>query len=103
MNNVIEDTILKGKYQDEDVSIPWIPLILNDMPFDFKMLQFPVLAFAINKSQGHSLFVPSTLKILYFSYVQSYVAYFRIRIPTKLVIYAQEKITKNVVYHKELE
>jgi ATP-dependent DNA helicase PIF1 len=42
MNNVIEATILKGKYKGEDVLIPWIPLIPNDMPFDFKWLQFPM-------------------------------------------------------------
>jgi ATP-dependent DNA helicase PIF1 len=53
MNNVME--VLKGKYKGEDVLIPRIPLIPNDMPFDFKWLQFLVwLAFAmsINKSQS---------------------------------------------------
>ncbi|CAH1115442.1 unnamed protein product [Psylliodes chrysocephalus] len=43
MNNVIEATILKGKYKGEDVLIPRIPLIPNDMPFDFKRLKFPIL------------------------------------------------------------
>jgi len=60
MNNVIKVTILNGKYKGEDVLIPRIPLILNDMPFDFKRLQFPVrLAFAmsLNKSQEQSLSV----------------------------------------------
>ncbi|XP_052750249.1 uncharacterized protein LOC128200537, partial [Galleria mellonella] len=58
LNNVIEATILKGKYKGEDVLIPRIPMIPNDIPFSFKRLQFPVrLAFAmsINKSQGQSL------------------------------------------------
>ncbi|KAI8116936.1 ATP-dependent DNA helicase pif1 [Lucilia cuprina] len=58
MNNVIEATILKGKYKGEDVLMPRIPMALTDMPFDFKRLKFPVrLAFAmtINKSQGQSL------------------------------------------------
>nr|XP_032525562.1 fatty acyl-CoA reductase wat-like [Danaus plexippus plexippus] len=57
MNNVIEATIIKGKYKGEDVLIPRIPMIPMDLPFDFKRLQFPVrLAFAmsINKSQGQS-------------------------------------------------
>ena len=60
MNNVIKATILNGKYKGEDVLIPQVPLIPNDMPFEFKRLQFPVrLAFAmlINKSQGQSLSV----------------------------------------------
>jgi ATP-dependent DNA helicase PIF1 len=55
MNNIIEITILNGKYKGENVLIPRISLIPNDMAFDFKRLQFPVrLAFAmsINKSQG---------------------------------------------------
>ncbi|XP_050065047.1 ATP-dependent DNA helicase PIF1-like [Aphis gossypii] len=60
LNNVIEATILKGKYKGEDVLIPRIPMIPTDVPFEFKRLQFPVrLAFAmtINKSQGQSLSV----------------------------------------------
>jgi ATP-dependent DNA helicase PIF1 len=54
MNNVTEVTILKGKYKGEEVLIPRISLITNDMPFDFKRLQFPMqltFAMSINKSQ----------------------------------------------------
>jgi hypothetical protein len=60
MNNVIEATILKGKYKGEDILIPRILMIPNDMPFNFKRLQFPVrhaFAMSINKSQGQSLSV----------------------------------------------
>lgn len=60
LNNVIEATILKGKYKGEDVLILRIPIVPIDIPFEFKRLQFPVrLAFAmtINKSQGQSLSV----------------------------------------------
>jgi len=58
MNNVIEATIIKGKYEGEDVLIPRIPMIPTDLPFDFKRLQLPVRlasAMTINKSQGQSL------------------------------------------------
>ena len=57
MNNIIEATIWKGKYVGEDELIPHIPMIPNDMPFDFKRFQFPVrLAFAmqlINRKGTH--------------------------------------------------
>jgi hypothetical protein len=58
MNNNIEATILNGKFKGEDVLLPRILMILIDMLFEFKRLQFPVrLAFAmtINKAQAQSL------------------------------------------------
>jgi ATP-dependent DNA helicase PIF1 len=54
--NIIEATILNGKFKGEDVLLPRIPMIPTDMSFEFKRLQFPVrLAFVmtINKAQGH--------------------------------------------------
>ncbi|XP_060873979.1 uncharacterized protein LOC132947750 [Metopolophium dirhodum] len=54
-NNVIQSTIIKGKFKREEVLIPRIPIIPTDLPFQFKRIQFPVrVAFAmtINKSQG---------------------------------------------------
>ncbi|UYV64168.1 hypothetical protein LAZ67_2006908 [Cordylochernes scorpioides] len=41
MSNVIETTIISGKYKGEDVLIPRIPMIPTDLPFTFKRLQFP--------------------------------------------------------------
>jgi ATP-dependent DNA helicase PIF1 len=52
MNNIIEATILNGKFKEKDVLLP------TDIPFEFKRLQFPVrFAFAmiINKAQGQLL------------------------------------------------
>ncbi|XP_076638318.1 ATP-dependent DNA helicase Pif1-like [Colletes latitarsis] len=107
MNNVIEATILTGKYKGEDVSIPRIPIIPIDMPFDFKRLQFPVrLAFAmtINKSQGQALSVCGiNLENPCFSHGQLYVACPRVGKPSALFVYAAENKTKNVVYHKALQ
>lgn len=107
MNNVIEATILRGKYKGEDVLIPRIPMIPTDMPFDFKRLQFPVrLAFAmtINKSQGQSLNVCGiNLENPCFSHGQLYVACSRVGKPSALFVYAPDNKTKNVVYHKALQ
>jgi ATP-dependent DNA helicase PIF1 len=53
MNNIIDATILNGKFKEEDVLLPRIPKILTDMPFEFNRLKFPVqLAFVmtINKA-----------------------------------------------------
>jgi ATP-dependent DNA helicase PIF1 len=56
MNNIIEATILNGRFKGEDVLLPRIPMIPTDMSVEFKRLQFSLrLAFAmtINKAQGH--------------------------------------------------
>ncbi|XP_050063152.1 ATP-dependent DNA helicase pif1-like [Aphis gossypii] len=107
LNNVIEATILKGKYKGEDVLIPHIPMIPTDVPFEFKRLQFPVrLAFAmtINKSQGQSLSVCGiNLENPCFSHGQLYVACSRVGKPSDLFIYAPGNQTRNIVYHKVLQ
>lgn len=107
MHNLIEATILKGKFKGEDVFIPRIPMIPQDLPFDFKRLQFPVrLAFAmtINKAQGQSLALCGIdLEFPCFSHGQLYVSCSRVGKPSVLFIYttAQGK-TKNVVYERAL-
>lgn len=102
MPNVIEATILSGRYKGEDVLIPRIPMIPNDVPFEFKRLQFPVrLAFGltINKAQGQSLDVAGVvLEKPCFSHGQLYVACSRVGKPANLFIYAPNNTTKNVVY-----
>jgi ATP-dependent DNA helicase PIF1 len=42
LGNVIEATILTENGEGETDSIPRIPLIPTDLPFNFKRLQFPV-------------------------------------------------------------
>lgn len=105
--NVIQAMILRGKFKGEDVLIPRIQLIPNDLPFVFKRLQFPVrLAFAmtINKSQGPSLDVCGiNLEFPCFSHGQLYVACSRVGKPPALYVYAPENRTKNAVYHKALQ
>lgn len=97
-DNMIEATIITGKYKGEDVLIPRIPIIQSDMPFEFKRIQFPVrLAFAmtINKSQGQSLQVcVLNLEAPCFSHGQLYVGCSRVGKPSSLFIFAHEGKTK---------
>ncbi|CAD6227170.1 GSCOCG00011940001-RA-CDS, partial [Cotesia congregata] len=83
--NLIEATIIGGKFKSEDVLIPRIPMISNDSPFEFKRLQFPLrLAFAItiNKAQGLSLTIAGlNLKNSCFSHDQLYVTCSRVSTP----------------------
>lgn len=106
-DNIIEATIITGKYKGEDVLIPRIPIIPSDTPFEFKRIQFPVrLAFAmtINKSQGQSLQVCGlNLEAPCFSHGQLYVGCLRVGKPSSLFIFAHEGKTKNIVYPRALQ
>jgi ATP-dependent DNA helicase PIF1 len=87
MNNIIEATILNGKFKREDVLLPRILMIRSDLSFEFKRLQFTVrLAFAmtINKAQC-------------FSHGQLYVDCSRIGKPSDLFVYTPEGKTKNII------
>ena len=74
--------------------IPRITIILADLPFQFKRIQFPVrLAFAmtINKSEGQSLEVCGiNLEFPYFSHGQLNVACSRVGKPSSLFVFAPE-------------
>jgi hypothetical protein len=48
MSNVVEATILTEPLKGEDVLIPRIPMIPTDMPFQFKILQFPIRTISIS-------------------------------------------------------
>lgn len=106
MSNVIQATIIQGKFKGEEVLIPRIPMIPTDLPFKFKRIQFPVrLAFAmtINKSQGQSLQVCGiNLEFPCFSHGQLYVACSRVGKPSALFVYAPDNKTNNVVYQRAL-
>lgn len=104
--HIIEATILTGCTKGEDIYIPRIPLIPNEMSFEFKRLQYPIrLAFAmsINKAQGQTLAVADiNLKEPCFSHGQLYVACSRVGNPKNFYIYAKKGKTKNIVYQKAI-
>jgi len=104
-NNVIQliqATIIKGKFKGEEVLIPRIPIIPKDLLFQFKRIQFPLrLAFAmtINKSQGQSIEVcGSNSEFSCFSHSQLYVASSGVGKPSSLFVFAPEKKTKCLSY-----
>ena len=107
MTNIIEATILTGPFKGEDVLKLRIPMILTDMSFQFKRLQFPIrLAFAItiNKAQGQSLELCGLyLHTDCFSQRQLYVACSRVGNPDNLFIYTENGTTQNIVYPQVLE
>jgi len=103
LNNIIETTILSGKFKGEYVLLPRIPMIPTDMPFEFKRLQFPLqLAFSmtINKAQRQLLLhvCGPNLKNLCFLHGHLYVAYSCVGKPSDLHVYAPERKTKSIVY-----
>lgn len=105
--NLIEATIISGKFKGEDILIPRIPIISSDLTFEFKRLQFPVrLAFAmtINKAQGQTLeIVGLNLSNPCFSHGQLYVGCSRVGKPEGLFVFAPTGLTKNIVYPLALQ
>ncbi|MBO1764798.1 hypothetical protein JQN64_26840, partial [Escherichia coli] len=100
--NIVEGIILTGSAKGETVFIPRIPLIPNDLPFEFRRLQFPLkvcFAMTINKSQGQTLALAGVdLRQPCFSHGQLYVACSRVSSPSSLVILAPpSRTTRNVV------
>ncbi|XP_050527732.1 ATP-dependent DNA helicase PIF1-like [Daktulosphaira vitifoliae] len=100
--NIIEATILTGRFKGEIVLLPRIPMIPSDTTLPFKRLQFPVrLAYAItiNKSQGQTMSVCGLdLENPCFSHGQLYVACSRVGKPSNLFILTKNKLTKNIVH-----
>lgn len=107
MDNIIEATILNGKFKGEDLLLRGIPKIVTDMPFEFKRLQLPEqLAFAItiNKVQRQSLQVCGLeLGNSFFSHGQLYEACSCVGKLSDLFMNLPEGKTKNTVYPQALE
>ena len=108
---VVECEILSGKYANNMVMIPRIPLAPSstaELPFQFRRTQFPLrLAFAmtINKAQGQTLnHVGLCLTEPVFTHGQLYVALSRVtkaanlRIILPDTVEARQGRIKNVVY-----
>lgn len=106
LDYVIEAKILTGKDKGKTVFIPRIPLISDELPINFKRLQFPVkLAYSmtINKSQGQTFKCCGIdLSEPCFSHGQLYVACSRVGTPSNLYVYAPNNKTKNIVYKQIL-
>ncbi|XP_025409114.1 uncharacterized protein LOC112682657 [Sipha flava] len=100
--NILEATILSGKFKGDIVLLPRIPLLASESSIPFKRLQFPIcLAFAmtINKSQGQTMSICGLdLENTCFSHGQLYVACSRVRKPSNLFVLAKDRLTRNVVH-----
>ncbi|UYV63109.1 hypothetical protein LAZ67_2003163 [Cordylochernes scorpioides] len=105
--NVLQARILTGSFRGEEVLIPRIPIIPNDLPFKFRRLQFPVMvafAMTINKSQGQTLQVVGVhLESPCFSHGQLYVACSSVSSPKNLFVFSSTfSKTRNIVYQGAL-
>ncbi|XP_053597683.1 uncharacterized protein LOC106693515 [Microplitis demolitor] len=93
--NILEATILAGKFKGKVVLLPRIPMIPSDSTIPFKRLQFPIcLAFAmsINKSQGQTMSICGLdLENPCFSHGQLYVACSRVGKPSNLFVLAKDR------------
>ncbi|GFX98539.1 ATP-dependent DNA helicase [Trichonephila clavipes] len=105
--NILGATILTGVGKGKSVIIPRIPIILTDLPFQFKRVQLPVkLSFAvtINKAQGQILQVAGVhLEKRCSSHGQLYVAYLLVCNARNLHIFAPNGKTYNIVYKSILD
>jgi ATP-dependent DNA helicase PIF1 len=106
-SQLTEATILTGCAKGKDIFVPRIPLIPTDLPFDFKMKQFPVrlvFAMSINKPQGHSLKIEGIhQRNPCFSHGQIYIAYSSVGHLTNLHILAPGAKTRNIVHPTALQ
>jgi len=100
--NILEATILSGKFKRDIILLPRISLIVLESPRPFKRLQFPIcLAFAmtINKSQGQTMSICDLdLENTCFSHGQVYVACSRVGKPSNLFVLLKDRLTRNVVH-----
>ncbi|XP_037912042.1 ATP-dependent DNA helicase pif1-like [Hermetia illucens] len=100
--NILEATILAGKFKGKVVLLPRIPMIPSDSTIPFKRLQFPIrfaFAMSINKSQGQTMSICGLdLENPCFSHGQLYVACSRVGKPSNLFVLAKDRLTKNIVH-----
>lgn len=102
MGNILEATILNGKFQGEVVLPPLITVIPSDSPIPSKCLQFLIrltFAITISKSQGQTMIIGGLdLENSCFPHGQLYVAGFRVGKPSKLFVCTFEGLTKNITH-----
>lgn len=106
-DNIIEATILTGPAAGEIAFIPHISMILTNLPFQFKRLQFPIkdsFAITINKAQGQTFqYFGINLPSDCFSHRQLYVGLSRTgKSENQFIILPDGLKTKNVVYSEVL-
>jgi ATP-dependent DNA helicase PIF1 len=109
MNNIIDATILNGKFKGEDELFPRIPMIPTDRQSDRYVVRVQTFAVscATRFCNDHQQSTRTSLKVCglnlenpYFSNGQLYVACSRVGKPSDLFVYTPEEKTKNIVYSK---
>lgn len=105
--HIVNVTTFIGEAKGDNVYIPRIPITPNNLPFNFKRLQFPLkVAFliTINKSQGQTLKVADMqLSTPWFSYGQLYMDCSCVSKSQNLHVYAVRKQSFNMSYRSILQ
>lgn len=97
MKNVIEARILNGKFIEENILLPTIPIIPTDVPIEFKRVQFPIrLAFVMTITNYVRLWI--RFKHTCFLHGQLYVVCSRVGKLSSLFVLAKDGLTKNIVH-----
>jgi len=99
MKNVIEATLLNGKFGKDNVLSPRVRMSFTVTPIQFKRLQFPIcLAFAmiINKSREQTMIICPIERPRY-SHGKLHVACSRVRKPSNIFINIPDGLTRNIV------
>lgn len=104
--NIVEAIIFTGRAQRESVFVSRVPLVPNDLPFEFKRLLFPLkvrFAMTTNKSQRQTLkFEGIDLRENRFSHEQFGATCSRAILPYSLVVLASTNRSVKKIVHKKV-
>jgi ATP-dependent DNA helicase PIF1 len=102
MNNIIEATILNGKFKGEDVLFPRIPMIPTSDRYVVRVQAFAVSC-ATRFCNDHQQSTRTSLKVCGLNLENPCFSNEKLYVASDLFVYTPQKKTKNIVYSKALQ